>query len=304
MGRGTNGMTVLKQVVLFLEMIRFSHTLFALPFALLAGAMAWRAGASDDPPAEFRPIELVAILLCMVFARSAAMAMNRLVDRDLDAENPRTAERHLPTGRLRVSTVVWFTVLGSLGFLASTLLFLPRNPVPVLLSVPVLLFLFGYSYAKRFTWAAHFWLGAALMLAPLGAWVAVRPEWNVAPLLLGLAVLFWVAGFDMIYACQDFDFDRQKRLRSIPARWGVPGALRLAAISHAAMFLLLVLLGLAFPWFGTIYFVGIGIIGLLLIYEHSVIRPDDLARVNLAFFHLNALISVGLLGIGGADLIW
>jgi 4-hydroxybenzoate polyprenyltransferase len=297
-------MNVLKQLRKLLEMIRFSHTLFALPFALLAGAMAWRAGAADEPPMPFRPVELVAILLCMVFARSAAMAMNRLADRRLDAENPRTAGRHLPTGTLKVATVVWFTVLSALGFIASTLLFLPRNPLPVIFSVPVLLFLFGYSYAKRFTSGAHFWLGAALMLAPLGAWVAVRPAWNIAPLLLGLAVLFWVAGFDMIYACQDYSFDRKKRLRSIPARWGIRGALRMAAVSHAAMILCLMLLGLSFPWFGGIYFSGIGLIVVLLVYEHSVVRPYDLARVNLAFFHLNALISVGLLVIGSIDLVW
>ncbi len=286
-----------------LEMIRFSHTVFALPFALLAAVMAWAANARSDPPGRFRWLDLAGILICMVFARSAAMAFNRLADRRLDALNPRTQSRHLPSGALSVATVVLFTVVCSLGFVAGTLLFLPHNPLPLYFSVPVLLFLFGYSFSKRFTVLAHFWLGAALMLAPLAAWVALRGTLDWAPVVLGGAVLFWVAGFDIIYACQDAAFDRSMRLHSLPARWGVAGALRWAALCHLGTTILLFLLPAAYPYFGWIYYLGACLIALLLVYEHAIVRPDDLSRVNQAFFHVNAVISLGLLAVGCLDLL-
>lgn len=285
-----------------LEMIRFSHTLFALPFALLAAVMAWAVNMRSDPPIGFRLQDLIGILACMVFARSAAMAFNRLADRRIDALNPRTASRHLPSGALSFGSVVLFTVACSLGFLAGTLLFLPGNWIPAAASVPVLLFLFGYSYAKRFTVLAHFWLGAALMLAPLAGWVAIRPVFAWPPLLLGLAVLFWVAGFDIIYACQDTEFDKKMRLRSVPARFGVARALRFAAVCHSVMIGLLALVPLVYREFGIVYFTGIVLIAGLLAYEHWLVRPDDLSRVNRAFFHVNAVVSLGLLLIGVADL--
>lgn len=287
-----------------LEMIRFSHTLFALPFALLAGAMAWWADAHDSPPIPFRVLDLVGILVCMVGARSAAMAFNRIADRHLDASNPRTAGRHLPAGALGLGTVVGFTLVSALVFVAGTLCFLPRNPIPLVAAVPVLLFLFGYSYAKRFTGLAHFWLGAALMLAPLAAWVAIRPVFDPAPLVLGLAVMLWVAGFDIIYACQDYQFDVAKRLHSVPARLGVPGALRVAAACHALMVVLLAAMPALFPPWGSLYLSGIGGIALLLAYEHWLVRPDDLSRVNQAFFHVNAVVSLGLLAVGTLDLFF
>ncbi len=286
-----------------LSLIRFSHTLFALPFALLAAAMAWAENARSAPPVPFRWLDLAGILVCMVCARSAAMAFNRIVDRKLDALNPRTAGRHLPAGELSLGAVAAFTVLASLGFVAGTLLFLPHNPIPLAASVPVLAFLFGYSYAKRFTALAHFWLGAALMLAPVAAWVAVRPVFSWAPLVLGGAVLFWVAGFDVIYACQDTEFDRRMRLRSVPARLGIGPALRVAAGLHAVMVGLLLLLPAVYEPFGPVFLVGVACIAALLAYEHSVVRPDDLSRVNLAFFHVNALVSLGLLLLGLADLL-
>lgn len=294
---------MLRRVRHLLEMIRFSHTLFALPFALLAAAMAWAANVRSEPPIAFRWQELAGILLCMVTARSAAMAFNRLADRRLDALNPRTEMRHLPTQILSVGSVVLFTVVCSLGFVAGTLLFLPRNPLPLYCSVPVLLFLFGYSFAKRFTALAHFWLGAALAMAPLAAWVALRAEIAWAPMLLGCAVTLWVAGFDMIYACQDQEFDVKMRLRSVPARFGIVGALRLAAVCHLGMIAFLLALPLSYPWFGWIYYTGIGLMAVLLIYEHSLVRPNDLARVNQAFFHVNAVVSVGLFLVGTLDLL-
>jgi 4-hydroxybenzoate polyprenyltransferase len=286
----------------YLELIRFSHTLFALPFALLAAAMAWAANTRAHPPIPFRPLDLVGILLCMATARSAAMAFNRLADRRLDALNPRTQTRHLPAGSLGAGSVVWFTALCSLGFTACTLLFLP-NWISLCASVPVLIFLFGYSYAKRFTLLSHFWLGAALMLAPVAAWTAIRAEIAAAPIVLGAAVLLWVAGFDVIYACQDFDFDVKMRLRSVPARFGVARALRLAAACHFGAIVLLFALSWVYHGFGWIYLSGVAAIGVLLTYEHRLVRPDDLSRVNRAFFHVNAVVSVGLLVVGALDLI-
>jgi 4-hydroxybenzoate polyprenyltransferase len=289
-------------LIRFLELIRFSHTIFALPFALLSAAMAWSANLRQSPPAPFRWLDLVGILICMATARSAAMAFNRLADRHIDAQNPRTKMRHLPAGRLSVTNVVAWTVVSSLGFVAGTLLFLPRNPIPLLASAPLLTFLFGYSYAKRFTAAAHFWLGAALMAAPLGAWVAIRAELAWAPVVLGAAVLLWVAGFDIIYACQDYEFDVKQRLRSIPARLGVARALRWAAACHFAMVGLLLALPMVYDGLGKIYLSGVAVIGLLLVYEHWLVRPDDLSRVNRAFFHVNAVISIGLFVVGLVDL--
>ena len=287
-----------------LEMIRFSHTLFALPFALLAAVMAWAANAQETPPVPFRVLDLVGILLCMVFARSASMAFNRLADRRLDALNPRTEKRHLPVGTLSVASVTFFTVACSLGFVASTLLFLPGNRLPLIASVPVLLFLFAYSLTKRFTALAHFWLGAALMLAPIAAWVAIRGEVAWAPVVLGGAVMLWVSGFDIIYACQDFEFDVKMRLHSVPARFGIARALRIAAGLHTVMVALLAVLPLVFPAFGLLYYGGVVVIGLLLLYEHAIVRPDDLTRVNRAFFHVNAVVSIGLLAIGALDLLF
>jgi 4-hydroxybenzoate polyprenyltransferase len=280
-----------------LGMIKFSHTLFALPFALLGAALA--AHEADGWHARGR--DWLGLVLCMAFARSAAMAFNRLADRRLDAENPRTATRHLPAGRLSTSSVATFTVVCTLGFFASTLLFLP-NPWPIALAVPVLAWLLGYSYAKRFTSLAHAWLGLALAMAPMAAWLAFRESLAWPPVFLGLAVLCWVTGFDIIYACQDVDFDRRAGLRSIPARLGVPGALRVAVLCHAAMLAALVALGRSYP-LGPVYFVGVGLVACLLIYEHSLVRPDDLTRVNVAFFQVNVVISVGLLGVGVADLL-
>ncbi|MEX0938959.1 MAG: UbiA-like polyprenyltransferase [Pirellulales bacterium] len=301
---------MLARLRLFLEMIRFSHTVFALPFALLAALMAWHVRAEESIGTPWRWRELAGIVLCMVFARSAAMAFNRLADRQFDAENPRTRGRHLPAGTLTTASVSWFALASCLGFIASTLLFLP-NRLPVLLSVPVLLFLVGYSYAKRFTAMAHFWLGMALMLAPVSAWIAIRGEAVLADpgdllpaVVLGGAVMLWVAGFDVIYACQDAVFDAEKGLHSLPARHGIVIALRLAAACHAGTVLLLAALPLVFPYLGWIYWAGIAAVAILLIYEHALVRPDDLTRVNVAFFQVNAVISIGLLVIGAVDLWW
>jgi 4-hydroxybenzoate polyprenyltransferase len=235
----------------------------------------------------------------MVFARSAAMAFNRIADRHIDARNPRTATRHLPAGTLSVAAVWGFTLFCCVGFVASTLLFYfrgPSNPWPLYLCGPVLLFLLGYSLAKRFTSLAHFWLGVALMLAPVAAWIAVKGLVELTvPVLLGAAVAFWVAGFDILYACQDAEFDREVGLHSVPARFGIVRSLRIAAACHAVMFGLLVGLYFASPHLGWVYVGGLVAAGGLLVYEHRLVRPDDLTRVNRAFFHVNGVISVGLL---------
>ena len=299
----------------FLEMIRFSHTIFALPFALLAAAMAWAVPTAAGEAVPFHWLQLVGILVCMVAARSAAMAFNRLVDRKIDAENPRTKNRHLPSGQLSVGSVVGFTVICSLAFVAGTLLFLP-NRLPLYLSVPVLGILCFYSYTKRFTSLAHFWLGISLMLAPIAVWIALRGEavtqdiFDLTPAVaLGLAVLFWVSGFDMIYACQDFEYDSGAGLRSVPARFGIAGALRIAAICHAVMVAILVALPWMSQWaglelgFGWVYAVGVIAVAALLAYEHRLVSPDDLTRVNQAFFNVNAIISFGLLAVCSIDLL-
>ncbi|TWU38767.1 4-hydroxybenzoate octaprenyltransferase [Novipirellula aureliae] len=296
----------------WLELIRFSHTVFALPFAALATVMAFATPLSSGQYPSFRIRDILGILLCMVFARSAAMAFNRLVDHHIDAENPRTANRHLPAGVLSRRSVLAFVVLCSIGFVASTTLFLP-NRLPLAGSIPILAFLCGYSLAKRFTSASHLWLGVALSLSPICAWVAIRgseviafPNDILIPAVLAAAVAAWVAGFDIIYACQDAPFDAGKGLHSIPSRYGIGGALRFAAVFHLAMLGLLGILlivgrsaGLG-PLFAAVWLV----IAAMVFWQHSLVRPDDLDRVNQAFFNANAAISLTLLVAGTIDCLW
>ncbi|MFL2870585.1 MAG: UbiA-like polyprenyltransferase [Pirellulaceae bacterium] len=311
----------MKQLRQILEMIRFSHTLFALPFALMSAVMCWLVPAatesdlSSTESVAFRLSHLTGIILCMVFARSAAMAFNRIADRRIDAENPRTSKRHIPAGELSVKSVTSFTVFNCVAFIASTLLFLP-NKLPIILSVPVLLFLLMYSYTKRFTSLAHVYLGVSLMLAPISTWIALRghvlmyhPADILPAVLVGIIVMTWVAGFDIIYACQDFDFDKEAKLRSIPSRFGIKGALRIAAFSHVLMVGALIALPFSHHWMGPdlqlgpIYHTAAVAVALLLFYEHWLVKPDDLTRVNIAFFQINIVISVGLFLIVTVDLL-
>lgn len=297
-------------LVRFGELVRFSHTLFALPFAVWATVMSFVV-ARPESVTESSNIYLrgLGILLCMVFARSSAMAFNRWVDADIDALNPRTANRHIPAGSLSKGQVIGFWLFTSLGFVLSCFLFWP-NVLPVWLSLPVLLFLCGYSYTKRFTALCHVWLGVSLMLAPICAWIAMRGEVvqvfpaDVLPAVcVGLSVLFWVTGFDIIYALQDEAFDRSRGLHSIPARLGVKNSLRLAAALHVIMVVLLV--GLAF-WFpqlslGWIYLTVVGAIAMLLVWEHRLANPQDLGKLNIAFFQINIVISFLLMSAGILD---
>ncbi len=278
----------------YLGLVRFSHTIFALPFALLSALLAWHERGS------FRLRELVGILLAMVLARSAAMAFNRLVDRKYDAANPRTAGRHIPSGQLSVTQVAVFLIVCSVGFVASTLLFLP-NTWPLILSVPVLLFLLSYSYVKRFSMWCHYWLAAALMLSPMAAWIAILGTLSWPPVMLSAVIFFWVGGFDILYACQDFEFDKQSGLYSIPAKLGIRNALRVSSLRQVVM---LICLGLFWfrAEFGIVFGAGLVLFAGLLLYQHWLVREDDLSRVNLAFFHTNAILSIGILVAGALDL--
>jgi 4-hydroxybenzoate polyprenyltransferase len=287
------------RIRLLLELIRFSHTIFALPFALSSAALAWREKWRERQfsVAEFS-LDLIGILLCMVFARGTAMAFNRIADRCYDAANPRTAMRHLPAGKISLAAVWSFTILCAMGFIASTLLFVAssNNWQPLIWSIPTLLFICAYSLTKRFTILAHFWLGTSLLLAPIAAWVAVLGfRHMLTPLFLGLCVMFWVAGFDILYACQDVEFDRKAKLASVPARFGVRTSLRIAIACHMFMLaLLLTLFWLPQAGLGWVYLVGVLAVATLLVYEHWLVRPDDLSRVNRAFFQVNGVVSVGL----------
>ncbi len=296
-----------------LEMIRFSHTIFALPFALLAAVIAWTTPLANGYYVSFRWQALLGILLCMVTARSAAMAFNRLVDRKIDAGNPRTKSRHIPAGLLSVSSVALFTIVCSVGFVLGTLLFVP-NWLPFYLAIPVLLVLLFYSYTKRITSLAHYWLGFSLMLAPIAVWIALRGEivisdpWDLTPaVMLGLSVFFWVAGFDIIYACQDYEFDCESELKSVPTRFGIRGALRIAAISHLVMLVVLALLPTAAAvagvptGLGGLYYATVVAVAGLLVYEHWLVKADDLTRVNIAFFQVNSVVSFGLFLAGSID---
>lgn len=276
-----------------LEMIKFEHTLFALPFAFLGMMLA----AGGWPP--WRTV--LWIVVAMVGARSAAMGFNRLVDRKIDAANPRTSGRALPAGQVTPVAVAAFVIASAaLLILAAWQL----NPLALALSPVALVILFLYSYTKRFTWASHLILGLSLAGAPLGAWIAVRGDVQATPLILAGAVLTWVAGFDVLYALQDLDFDRRTGLYSIPARFGAKGALWISAALHAGTLALLALLPRVYPpGLGTWYWVGWTGCLLLLLYQHWVVRPGDLSRLNAAFFNANGALSVWLFAATALDIL-
>jgi len=294
----------------YLELVRFSHTIFAMPFAIMSGMIAARIELAENPQlSPFHWLKLAAgIIACMATARTAAMAFNRLVDREIDARNPRTADRHLPKGLVSVSDVQRLVYLSSALFVASTLLFLP-NWLPAALSLPVLAWLLGYSYAKRFTPFAHVWLGAALGLTPLAAWIAVRGPavlsnpFDIGPaLVLALAVTAWVAGFDTIYACQDAAFDTNEHLQSLPARFGIKGALYISGFFHLLAAVSLLALPQTTTLVGSYTTWTVWGIAVLLVVEHLLVSSRDLSRVNQAFFTVNAVIGLVLLAGISADL--
>jgi 4-hydroxybenzoate polyprenyltransferase len=272
--------SVLRRIRTTLEMIKFEHSVFALPFALTGAVLAVHGWPT------WRQVSW--IIVAMVGARSAAMTFNRIADLRIDAANPRTRMRALPAGHLTMGFAAGFTVVScALVMLAAYEL----NPLAFKLAPVVIALLLGYSYTKRFTFLSHLVLGLCLGLSPVAASIALRGDVDRGILLLGAAVMLWVAGFDLIYACQDVEFDRQKGLFSVPARFSIRVALWLSAMLHIAMMALLVTVA-RIESLGWLAFGGLGLVALLLAYEHGLVRPSDLSRVNAAFFNINGFVSV------------
>jgi len=286
-----------KRLRLTLEMIKFEHSVFALPFALTGALLAWR-DSGGGPPVVWS--KLPWIVVAMVGARSAAMAFNRLVDADIDSRNPRTSMRHLPAGLVSrgfgwvfvaTSSVVFFFAAARLNRLCLRL-------APVALAI-----VFFYSFTKRFTSFSHLVLGFSLGIAPAAAWIAIRGSLDPRILWLTAAVTLWTGGFDVIYACQDYEFDGAEALCSIPRSIGIAAALRVAQLLHVAMLACLVTLAGALG-LGGLAFAGVGAVGALLIYEHSLVKPNDLSRVNAAFFTMNGWVSVLFFVFWAADILF
>jgi 4-hydroxybenzoate polyprenyltransferase len=289
----------LRPLATVLAMIKFEHSVFALPFALLGALLAARHNTGGQAGGLPTWHQLSWIVVAMVGGRSAAMAFNRIVDLRFDAANPRTAQRELPTGKLSVR-FAWMFV----GIAGAVLIFAAwqLNPLALKLSPLVLAVLFLYSYTKRFTTLTHWVLGLCLGMAPAGAWIAIRGTFDWPMLPLALAVLCWVAGFDIIYACQDVEFDRRAGLYSLPARIGIGRALWVARGLHLGMVVLLLWLA-RMTGSGPLAYVGLAVVALLLAYEHSLVRPTDLSRVNAAFFAVNGFVSVLLFVFWSLDIL-
>ncbi len=282
----------LSKIKIYLEMIKLQHSIFALPFAYLGAFLSQKSVPGFST--------LFWITFAMVGARSFAMAANRLIDMEIDRRNPRTAERALPRGLLSVSNVILFSII-SLGFF----LLAVYNLAPIcryLWPIVVIPFVI-YPYTKRVTWLSHFVLGLCLGLAPVGAWIAVTNTFSLEPILIGTAVLLWVAGFDIFYAIQDMDFDLQHRLYSIPARFGIRASLALTKLLHFTSIAILVWLGVRLT-LGLFYFAGVAVAAILLAYENSLIKPNDLSRLNVAFFTMNGIISVVMFCFVAIDVIF
>lgn len=281
----------MQKIKVFFKMIKFEHTLFALPFAYQGAFLA----ANGVPPV----LKLFWITLAMIGARTAAMSLNRLIDRHIDARNPRTAQRALPAGQLRVNEVYLYTVLSFLllGYSAYQLNILALWLMPI-----AVFFLVLYSYTKRFTWACHLVLGISLGLAPAGAWIGVTGHWALAPILLGLGVMTWVAGFDVVYACQDVEFDRREGLHSIPVIFGLQRGLEISSVLHilAPIFFIAVGVVMSLNW---LYYVGVAIAIVLLYRQHRLVSADDFSKIGAAFFDLNGYLSLLLFVFSILDLI-
>lgn len=284
--------TVWAKVVTLLEMIKFSHTVFAFPFALMGATLA--ALASGKPPTA---AQVGWICLAMVGARTAAMGFNRIIDARIDAQNPRTAGRPLPAGKVTL-TESWLMVVVAVVLLLASAAML--NPLCLVLAPVAIGFFILYAYCKRFTAFAHVVLGLCLAAAPVGAWIALRGDIDWPVLVLGAAVLLWVAGFDIFYALQDVEFDRTKGLHSIPVRLGVKNAILLGKLFHGGMIALLLLIPFGLP-LGWLYYVGIAVISVLIAYEHQLVKPHDLSRLDAAFFNMNGYISITIFAFTLAD---
>jgi 4-hydroxybenzoate polyprenyltransferase len=272
----------------YLSLIKFSHTIFALPFALVGFFLAtYQTGNSIEY------ITLVLIVMCMVFARSAAMAFNRYLDRDIDAKNPRTIIREIPAGIVSPTAALIFVIINSISFVITTYFI---NPLCFYLSPIALLVVLGYSYTKRFTSLCHFVLGLGLSLAPIGAYLAVTGQFSLLPVLYSIAVLLWVSGFDIMYALQDEEFDKSLNLNSIPVRLGRENALRLSEILHILCALVIgfavFLINTEGGDFSYLHLIGTAIFIGLLTYQHTLVKPNDLSKINMAFFTTNGVASV------------
>ncbi len=270
----------LNRAVLYLRMIKISHSVFALPFAFTGGILA----ASGIPALH----QLFWILLAMIGARSGAMGLNRIIDRDIDKLNPRTKYREIPTGKIRIFDAALFTVI---SFAIMVFAAYQLNPLCLKLSPVAIGILFLYSYTKRFTWLSHFFLGLAISGSPLGAWIAVRGTFDPEILPLCIGVIFWLAGFDVLYALQDINFDRKHGLHSIPQRFGIEKSLIISRLFHSITILMLIVTGLIFL-LGFVYWIGVILVTGLLIYEHTLIKSEDLSKLDMAFFNMNGYISL------------
>ena len=294
----TTAPTLTHRLAAFAADIKLSHTVFAMPWAVFATFLAAKTHLPGGLPYVG---QVVLVLVCMVFARTVAMAANRVLDAKLDAQNARTAGRAIPSGRLSVAFVTAILTFCGLGFVAATAGFgvFYGNWIPLAASLPVLAWLCAYPLMKRFTRWCHYYLGAALALAPVCAYVAVAGRLDAEPVLIAAAVLLWTAGFDVLYACQDFASDRETGVFSVPAKFGIAKALWIARGTHVVAITALVAVGILSPLLGPIYFTAVGIAVALLVAEHSVVKANDLSKLNLAFFTLNGIIAltVGLLGV-------
>ncbi len=283
---------MLKKIRIILEMIKFEHTIFALPFAFTGAVLA----AGGIPSGR----TILWIVAAMVGARSAAMGFNRWADRHIDARNPRTSTRALPLGLVTPGQVVVFIIASSALLVVAAFML---NPLAFYLSPLALAVVFFYSYTKRFTYLSHAVLGLSLSLAPIGAWIAVRGSIDPPALVLGAAVLFWLVGFDTLYALQDIEFDRKSGLHSIPQRFGVRRSLWMARAAHLVTFLLLFWLQVILP-LGCLYATGVLVAGAILVYEHSLVKENDLAKLNVAFFNMNGYLSVTVFVFTLFEILW
>lgn len=274
---------MIKKVKSYLSLVKFSHTIFAMPFAFIGYFLALH-----QANATFEWKLFLFVVLCMVFARNAAMAFNRFIDREIDNKNPRTAIREIPAGIIKANSALWFVIINSSLFMATTYFI---NPLTFKLSPVALLIILGYSITKKFTALCHLILGLGLSLAPIGAYLAVTGEFALIPILYSLVVLLWVSGFDIIYALQDLDFDKEEELKSFPVFFGKKGALNASTLLHILSALITLLAGY-YSGFGIIYWIGSAIFIGLLFYQHTLVKPNDLSRVNIAFFTTNGIASV------------
>jgi 4-hydroxybenzoate polyprenyltransferase len=294
----------------YLSLVKFSHTIFAMPFAMIGFTLAvlhfwrnmrpgWHVTEHPEGPFFYLASKLVLVILCMVFARSAAMAFNRWLDKSFDAKNPRTAIREIPAGIISANKALIFVIINSLLFIITTLFI---NPLCFALSFVALFVILFYSYTKRFTPLCHLVLGLGLSLAPIGAYLAVTGQFSLLPVLFSFVVLTWVSGFDIIYALQDEEFDRSQNLHSIPVWLGKKNALRFSEILHVVSTLVVVIIGI-YGQYHLLYWLGTAVFAGMLIYQHSIVKPNDLSKVNIAFMTANGIASVAFAVFVISDLI-